>query len=88
MRDDTPSTPEPRRCEPDTAVPGAPAPIDRWHAADERLARSEREIGALRREIAVLQDSLADLRMQSARHAPLLDGAAFVCPAPARRPKR
>jgi glycosyltransferase involved in cell wall biosynthesis len=78
VRDDTPSTPEPRRCEADTAVLGAPAPTDRWHAADERLARSEREIGALRREIAVLQDSLADLRVQSARHAPLLDSAAFV----------
>jgi glycosyltransferase involved in cell wall biosynthesis len=60
------------------AVPTAPAPNDRWQAADERLARSEREVGALRREVAVLQDSLADLRMQSARHAPLLDGAAFA----------
>jgi glycosyltransferase involved in cell wall biosynthesis len=69
---------KPHSGEPGAAVPGAPASLDRWQAADERLARSEREIGALRREIAVLQDSFADLRIQSARHGPLLDGAAFV----------
>ncbi len=78
MRNDAASTIEPRSCAPGTDVPAAPAALDRWRAAEDRFARCEREIGALRREVAVLQDSLADLRMQSARHAPLLDGAAFV----------
>jgi glycosyltransferase involved in cell wall biosynthesis len=78
VRNDALSTPATLGREPDADVPGAPGPTQRWQAADERLARSEREIGALRREIAVLQDSLADLRMQAARYAPLLDGAAFV----------
>jgi glycosyltransferase involved in cell wall biosynthesis len=78
VRNDAPSTPEPRDSEPDRANRGAPAPIDQRQSADERLARNEQELGALRGEIAVLQDNLADLRMQSARHAPLLDGATFV----------
>jgi glycosyltransferase involved in cell wall biosynthesis len=78
VRNDAPATIETRGGKADTAGLGAAAPIGRWQAADERLARSERELGALRREVAVLQDSLADLRMQSARYAPLLDGAAFV----------
>jgi glycosyltransferase involved in cell wall biosynthesis len=78
VRNDAPSTREQRQRDSDTVAPGAAAPTDRWKAANERLARCEREVGALRREIAVLQDSIADIRMQAARHAPLLDGAAFV----------
>jgi glycosyltransferase involved in cell wall biosynthesis len=60
-------------------TPGVIVHLDAEHqVADERLARSEQELAALRREIAVLQNSLADLQVQSARHAPLLDRAAFV----------
>ena len=78
MRIDAPSIPEQRGGEPDTTVGCAPASEDLQQTADERLARSEREIVALRREIAVLQNTLADLQVQSARHAPLLDRAAFM----------
>jgi glycosyltransferase involved in cell wall biosynthesis len=78
VKNDAPSIPETRECEPDTAGPGAPEPMDRWRTTEERLARSEQELSALRREIAVLQNSLADLQVEAARHAPLLDRAAFV----------
>jgi glycosyltransferase involved in cell wall biosynthesis len=78
VRIDAPSIPEQRGGEPDTTVGCAPASEDLQQTADERLARSEREIVALRREIAVLQNTLADLQVQSARHAPLLDRAAFM----------
>ena len=61
-----------------SAVTGASGPIDQGQTTEERFGRSEQELAALRREIAVLKNSLADLQVQSARHAPLLDRAAFA----------
>jgi glycosyltransferase involved in cell wall biosynthesis len=78
VRNDAPSNPEKRGCEPDTTNPGASEPSDQRQTTKERLGRSEQELAAMRREIAVLQNSLADLQMQSARHAPFLDRAAFA----------
>ncbi len=60
------------------AVTGASEPIDQRQTTEERFGRPEQELAALRREIAILKNSLADLQVQSARHAPLLDRAVFA----------